>query len=147
MLAYKCFIRGYSGVDMRICELTDRDFLSTGVAIMARPPGKRISNISLLSGGEKAMTAIAFIFAIFRLKPAPFCLLDEVDAPLDETNINRFTELVSEMSENVQFLFVTHNKFTMEAAKQLIGVTMRESGVSRIVSVDLGEAARIASID
>jgi chromosome segregation protein len=125
-------------------ELTGDDLLDTGVAIMARPPGKRVSNISLLSGGEKAMTAVALVFAIFRLNPAPFCLLDEVDAPLDEANVGRFTAMVSEMSEHVQFLFVTHNKATMEAAQQLSGVTMREPGVSRLVSVDLAEAARLA---
>ena len=125
-------------------ELTGEDLLDTGVAIMARPPGKRVSNISLLSGGEKAMTAVALVFAIFRLNPAPFCLLDEVDAPLDEANVGRFTNMVREMSEHVQFLFVTHNKATMEAAEQLSGVTMREPGVSRLVSVDLAEAARLA---
>ncbi len=125
-------------------ELTGEDLLDTGVSIMARPPGKRVSNISLLSGGEKAMTAVALVFAIFRLNPAPFCLLDEVDAPLDEANVGRFTAMVSEMSEQVQFLFVTHNKATMEAAQQLSGVTMREPGVSRLVSVDLAEAARLA---
>ncbi len=125
-------------------ELTGEDLLDTGVSIMARPPGKRVSNISLLSGGEKAMTAVALVFAIFRLNPAPFCLLDEVDAPLDEANVGRFTAMVSEMSEAVQFLFVTHNKATMEAAQQLSGVTMREPGVSRLVSVDLAEAARLA---
>jgi chromosome segregation protein len=125
-------------------ELTGEDLLDTGVAIMARPPGKRVSSISLLSGGEKALTAVALVFAIFRLNPAPFCLLDEVDAPLDEANVGRFTALVSEMSEKVQFLFVTHNKATMEAARQLSGVTMREPGVSRLVSVDLAEATRLA---
>ena len=125
-------------------ELTGEDLLDTGVAIMARPPGKRVSSISLLSGGEKAMTAVALVFAIFRLNPAPFCLLDEVDAPLDEANVGRFTAMVTEMSEQVQFLFVTHNKATMEAAHQLSGVTMREPGVSRLVSVDLAEAARLA---
>ena len=125
-------------------ELTGEDLLDTGVAIMARPPGKRVSNISLLSGGEKAMTAVALVFAIFQLNPAPFCLLDEVDAPLDEANVGRFTAMVSEMSEHVQFLFVSHNKATMEAAQQLSGVTMREPGVSRLVSVDLAEAARLA---
>ncbi|GGD53504.1 chromosome segregation protein SMC [Pseudoxanthomonas indica] len=125
-------------------ELTGEDLLDTGVAIMARPPGKRVSNISLLSGGEKAMTAVALVFAIFQLNPAPFCLLDEVDAPLDEANVGRFTAMVKEMSEKVQFLFVSHNKATMEAAYQLSGVTMREPGVSRLVSVDLEEAARLA---
>jgi chromosome segregation protein len=125
-------------------ELTGEDLLDTGIAIIARPPGKRPSNISLLSGGEKALTAVALVFAIFRLNPAPFCLLDEVDAPLDEANVGRFCAMVSEMSEKVQFLFVTHNKATMEAAQQLAGVTMREPGVSRLVSVDLAEAARLA---
>ena len=124
-------------------ELTGEDLLDTGVSIMARPPGKRVSNISLLSGGEKALTAVALVFAIFRLNPAPFCLLDEVDAPLDEANVGRFSTMVTEMSEQVQFLFVTHNKATMEAAKQLSGVTMREPGVSRLVSVDLAEASRL----
>jgi chromosome segregation protein len=125
-------------------ELTGEDLLDTGVTIMARPPGKRVSSISLLSGGEKALTAVALVFAIFRLNPAPFCLLDEVDAPLDEANVERFCNMVTEMSEKVQFLFVTHNKGTMQAAHQLSGVTMREPGVSRLVSVDLAEAARLA---
>ncbi|MCK9539552.1 chromosome segregation protein SMC [Dokdonella sp.] len=125
-------------------ELTGDDLLTTGVTIMARPPGKRVSSISLLSGGEKAMTAVALVFAIFRLNPAPFCLLDEVDAPLDEANVGRFSALVSEMSEQVQFIFVSHNKSTMEAARQLCGVTMREPGVSRLVQVDLAEAAKLA---
>ncbi len=124
-------------------ELTGEDLLDTGVSIMARPPGKRVSNISLLSGGEKALTAVALVFAIFRLNPAPFCLLDEVDAPLDEANVGRFSAMVTEMSEKVQFLFVTHNKATMEAARQLSGVTMREPGCSRLVSVDLAEASRL----
>ena len=125
-------------------ELTGDDLLNTGVAIMARPPGKRVSNISLLSGGEKAMTAVALVFAIFRLNPAPFCLLDEVDAPLDEANVGRFSAMVREMSEKVQFIFISHNKATMEAATQLCGVTMREPGVSRLVQVDLAEAAKLA---
>lgn len=125
-------------------ELTGQDLLDTGVTIMARPPGKRVSSISLLSGGEKAMTAVALVFAIFQLNPAPFCLLDEVDAPLDEANVGRLAALVKEMSQKVQFLFVSHNKATMEAANQLAGVTMREPGVSRLVSVDLAEASRLA---
>ncbi|MDO4709107.1 MAG: chromosome segregation protein SMC [Pseudomonadota bacterium] len=124
-------------------ELTGDDLLDTGVTIMARPPGKRVSSITLLSGGEKAMTAVALVFAIFRLNPAPFCLLDEVDAPLDEANVGRLAAMVKEMSQAVQFLFVTHNKATMEAAEQLSGVTMREPGVSRLVSVDLAEATRM----
>lgn len=125
-------------------ELTGDDLLSTGVSIMARPPGKRVTSISLLSGGEKAMTAVALVFSIFRLNPAPFCLLDEVDAPLDEANVGRFSAMVAEMSAHVQFIFVTHNKGTMEAARQLCGVTMREPGVSRLVQVDLEEAAKLA---
>ena len=125
-------------------ELTGDDLLDTGVAIMARPPGKRPSNISLLSGGEKALTAVALVFAIFNLNPAPFCLLDEVDAPLDEANVGRFSAMVREMSERVQFIFISHNKATMEAATQLCGVTMREPGVSRLVQVDLAEAAKLA---
>jgi chromosome segregation protein len=124
-------------------ELTGEDLLDTGVSIMARPPGKRVTSISLLSGGEKALTAVALVFSIFRLNPAPFCLLDEVDAPLDEANVGRFCNMVGEMSERVQFLFVTHNKATMEAANQLCGVTMREPGVSRLVSVDLAEATKL----
>jgi chromosome segregation protein len=126
-------------------ELTGDDLLTTGVSIMARPPGKRVSSIHLLSGGEKALTAVAFVFAIFRLNPAPFCLLDEVDAPLDDANVGRFSALVREMSETVQFIVVTHNKITMEMVHQLSGVTMREPGVSRLVQVDIDEAARLAA--
>jgi chromosome segregation protein len=124
-------------------ELTGEDLLTTGVSIMARPPGKRVSSIHLLSGGEKALTAVSLIFAIFRLNPAPFCLLDEVDAPLDDANVSRFSELVKEMSASVQFIVVTHNKVTMEMVNQLSGVTMREPGVSRLVQVDIDEAARL----
>ncbi|NND43789.1 MAG: chromosome segregation protein SMC, partial [Xanthomonadales bacterium] len=126
-------------------ELTGDDLLTTGVSIMARPPGKRVSSIHLLSGGEKALTAVSFVFAIFRLNPAPFCLLDEVDAPLDDANVGRFSALVREMSEAVQFIVVTHNKITMEMVHQLSGVTMREPGVSRLVQVDIEEAARLAA--
>ncbi len=126
-------------------EMTGEDLLTTGVGIMARPPGKRVSSIHLLSGGEKALTAVAFVFAIFRLNPAPFCLLDEVDAPLDDANVSRFSSLVEEMSESVQFIIVTHNKITMEMVHQLSGVTMREPGVSRLVQVDIDEAARLAA--
>jgi len=126
-------------------ELTGDDLLTTGVSIMARPPGKRISSIHLLSGGEKAMTAVAFVFAIFRLNPAPFCLLDEVDAPLDEANVSRFMAIVKKMSETVQFVMVTHNKITMELVHQLSGVTMREPGVSRLVQVDIDEATKFAN--
>lgn len=124
-------------------ELTGDDLLNTGVSIMARPPGKRVSNITLLSGGEKALTAVTLVFSIFNLNPSPFCLLDEVDAPLDEANVVRFSKLVQELSEKVQFIFISHNKATMEAADQLCGVTMREPGVSRLVQVDLAEAAKL----
>ncbi len=127
-------------------EMTGDDLLNTGVAIMARPPGKRISNIHLMSGGEKALTAVALVFAIFELNPAPFCMLDEVDAPLDEANVGRFCQLVKEMSSRVQFIFITHNKTTMEISEHLSGVTMRESGVSRMVSVDVAEAATMAGV-
>ena len=127
-------------------EMTGDDLLNTGVAIMARPPGKRISNIHLMSGGEKALTAVALVFAIFELNPAPFCMLDEVDAPLDEANVGRFCQLVKDMSSRVQFIFITHNKTTMEISEHLSGVTMRESGVSRLVSVDVAEAATLAGV-
>ncbi len=125
-------------------ELTGEDLLETGVTVMARPPGKRNSTIHLLSGGEKALTAIALIFSIFELNPAPFCLLDEVDAPLDDANVNRFCDMVRTMSARVQFLFVTHNKITMEIAERLVGVTMQEAGVSRLVAVDMDEAVDMA---
>ncbi|MDO6711804.1 chromosome segregation protein SMC [Aliiglaciecola sp. 2_MG-2023] len=125
-------------------ELTGEDLLETGVTIMARPPGKKNSTIHLLSGGEKALTALSLVFAIFRLNPAPFCLLDEVDAPLDDANVGRFCKLVSEMSKSVQFIYITHNKIAMEMAKHLTGVTMAEPGVSRMVAVDVEEAVAIA---
>jgi len=127
-------------------ELTGDDLLETGVTIMARPPGKRNSTIHLLSGGEKALTAVALVFSIFKLNPAPFCILDEVDAPLDDANVVRFSELVSAMSEDVQFIFITHNKITMEIAHQLLGVTMHEAGVSRLVTVDVDEAVKMAAM-
>ncbi len=127
-------------------ELVGEDPLDAGVAIMARPPGKRNASIHLLSGGEKALSAVAMVFAIFQLNPAPFCMLDEVDAPLDDANVSRFCALVKEMSANVQFIFITHNKLTMEIAHQLTGVTMSEPGVSRLVSVDIEEAAQLAAM-
>jgi chromosome segregation protein len=127
-------------------ELTGEDLLSTGVSVMARPPGKRNSSIHQLSGGEKALTAVALVFAIFQLNPAPFCMLDEVDAPLDDANVGRFCELLRSMSEQVQFIFITHNKLTMEIASHLVGVTMQEPGVSRLVSVDVEEATRLAAL-
>ena len=125
-------------------ELTGEDLLETGIAVMARPPGKRNSTIHLLSGGEKALTAIALVFSIFELNPAPFCILDEVDAPLDDTNVVRYSQLVKKMSERVQFIYITHNKISMEMAHQLIGVTMHEPGVSRLVEVDVDEAVELA---
>ena len=127
-------------------ELVGDDLLDAGVAIMARPPGKRNSSIHLLSGGEKALSAVALVFSIFQLNPAPFCMLDEVDAPLDDANVGRFCDLVKEMSEKVQFIFITHNKVTMAISNQLLGVTMNEPGVSRLVSVDVEEAARLAAV-
>ncbi len=125
-------------------EMTGDDLLSTGVAIMARPPGKKNSTIHLLSGGEKALTALALVFAIFQLNPAPFCMLDEVDAPLDDANVVRYSRLVKEMSEKVQFIYITHNKIAMELADQLLGVTMHEPGCSRLVTVSVEEAAALA---
>jgi len=127
-------------------ELTGEDLLDTGVAIMARPPGKKNSTIHLLSGGEKALTAIALIFSIFRLNPAPFCMLDEVDAPLDDANVGRYANMVKEMSSQVQFIYISHNKIAMEKADHLMGVTMHEPGVSRLVSVDVEEAAAMAAL-
>jgi chromosome segregation protein len=124
-------------------SLEGDDLLNAGVTVMAQPPGKRNTSINLLSGGEKALTAVALVFSIFELNPAPFCLLDEVDAPLDDANVARFCEIVREMSANVQFLFITHNKVTMELASQLMGVTMGEPGVSRLVSVDIDEAVKM----
>ena len=124
-------------------KLEKDDPLDGGVIVMARPPGKRNSTIHLLSGGEKALTAVALLFSIFELNPAPFCLLDEVDAPLDDTNVARFCEIVKEMSDSVQFVVITHNKTTMELTNQLIGVTMSEPGVSRLVTVDLDEAVAL----
>ncbi len=127
-------------------ELTGEDLLDTGITIMARPPGKRNSTIHLLSGGEKALTAIALVFSIFRLNPAPFCMLDEVDAPLDDANVERYARMVEEMSSQVQFIYITHNKIAMEMASQLMGVTMHEPGCSRMVTVNVEEAAEMAAL-
>ena len=124
--------------------MTGDDLLNTGVTIMAQPPGKKNATIHLLSGGEKALTAIALVFSIFHLNPAPFCMLDEVDAPLDDVNTARYAQMVKEMSEKVQFIYITHNKISMEIATQLMGVTMHEPGVSRLVSVDVDEAVQLA---
>lgn len=126
--------------------LTDDDLLEAGVTIMARPPGKKNSTIHLLSGGEKALTALSLVFSIFRLNPAPFCMLDEVDAPLDDANVERFCKLVNEMSQSVQFVYISHNKIAMEMASHLTGVTMFEPGVSRMVAVDIDEAIAMAEV-
>ncbi len=121
-------------------EMTDTDLLTAGVIVRAQPPGKRNVTIHMLSGGEKALTAVALVFSLFQLNPAPFCILDEVDAPLDDINVGRFCQLVKEMSKEVQFLVISHNKVTIEMADYLMGVTMQEPGVSRIVSVNMQEA-------
>ena len=139
----KMFPRLFAGGSASL-QLTSEDVLGAGVTVMARPPGKRNASINLLSGGEKALTAIALVFAIFDLNPAPFCILDEVDAPLDDVNIGRFRELVEEIAKRVQLVLVTHNKITMEIAGQLIGITMNEPGVSRLVAVDVEEALEMA---
>ena len=141
----RLFPRLYGGGHAYL-ELDGDDLLTSGVTIMARPPGKRVSTIHLLSGGEKALTAVALVFSIFELNPAPFCLLDEVDAPLDDANVGRFAEIVSEMSQQVQFVLITHNKTTMESMQQLTGVTMSEPGVSRLVAVDIDEAVQLAAV-
>jgi chromosome segregation protein len=125
-------------------EMTSDDLLETGITIMARPPGKRNATIHLLSGGEKALTAMALVFSLFRLNPSPFCMLDEVDAPLDDSNVGRFCNLVKEMAKSVQFIYITHNKLTMEMADTMMGVTMKEPGVSRIVTVNIDEATELA---
>jgi len=132
----------FGGGEARLI-MTGEEILDAGVQVMAQPPGKRNASIHLLSGGEKALTAIALVFSLFQLNPAPFCLLDEVDAPLDDANTLRFCDLVRRMSPQTQFLFISHNKISMEMAAQLIGVTMPESGVSRVVAVDIDEALRI----
>jgi chromosome segregation protein len=126
--------------------MTGDEILDSGVQVLAQPPGKKNQTIHLLSGGEKALTAIALVFAIFQLNPAPFCLLDEVDAPLDDANTERYAKLVSSMSKETQFLFISHNKIAMEMAEQLIGVTMQEQGVSRIVAVDMESAVSLAEL-
>ena len=127
-------------------RLTGDEILDAGLQVFAQPPGKKNQSIQLLSGGEKALTALSLVFSLFRLNPAPFCLLDEVDAPLDEHNVGRFCDIVREMASQVQFIFITHNKSTMELASQLLGVTMNEPGVSRLVSVDVDEAVRLAAV-
>jgi chromosome segregation protein len=140
----KLFPKLFGGGSARL-ELDMDDWLMAGVSVLAQPPGKKNSSIYLLSGGEKALTAVALIFAIFQLNPAPFCILDEVDAPLDDANVTRFSELLLDLSPKVQFIFITHNKTTMKIANQLIGVTMKEPGVSRLVSVDVEQAVEMVS--
>jgi len=142
--AFKVLFPKLFGGGRAYLELTSEDCLEAGVTVMAQPPGKRNSSIYLLSGGEKAMTAVALVFAIFQLNPSPFCMLDEVDAPLDDANVGRFCSMVKEMSSQVQFIFITHNKVTMELATHLSGVTMHEPGVSRLVAVDVDEAVSLA---
>jgi chromosome segregation protein len=139
----KMFPALFGGGEARLV-MTGDEILDSGVQVMAQPPGKRNSTIHLLSGGEKALTAVALVFAIFQLNPAPFCLLDEVDAPLDDANTERFAKLVQTMARETQFLFISHNKITMEMAEQLIGVTMQEQGVSRVVAVDIEDAVSFA---
>jgi chromosome segregation protein len=138
------FPKLFGGGEARLI-MTGEEILDAGVQVMAQPPGKRNSTIHLLSGGEKALTATALVFALFKLNPAPFCLLDEVDAPLDDANTDRFCRLVESMTDNTQFMFITHNKISMEMAQQLIGVTMQEQGVSRIVAVDIESAVRLTA--
>jgi chromosome segregation protein len=138
----KLFPELFGGGEARLV-LTGDEILDAGVTVIAQPPGKRNTSIHLLSGGEKALTAIALVFAMFQLNPAPFCLLDEVDAPLDDANTERYTDMVRRMSDQTQFVFITHNKIAMELAQQLVGVTMQERGVSRIVAVDLESASRM----
>jgi chromosome segregation protein len=141
----KMFPELFGGGNARLV-ITGDEILDSGVQVIAQPPGKKNQTIHLLSGGEKALTAIALVFAIFQLNPAPFCLLDEVDAPLDDANTERYAKLVSSMSKETQFLFISHNKIAMEMAEQLIGVTMQEQGVSRIVAVDMESAVKLAEL-
>jgi chromosome segregation protein len=142
---FKEFFPKLFGGGSAYLELTGNDMLSTGVGVMARPPGKRNSTIHLLSGGEKALTAVSLLFAFFELNPAPFCVLDEVDAPLDDANVERYAGVLKQLGLKTQLLFITHNKITMEASDILIGVTMAEPGVSRLVAVDVAEAAAMAA--
>jgi chromosome segregation protein len=135
------FPRLFCGGSAELRLTNEDDLLETGIDIIVQPPGKKLQNVSLLSGGEKALTAVALIFSIFLIKPSPFCLLDEVDAPLDEANIGRFNEIVREMSRTSQFIMITHSKATMGMADTLYGVTMEEPGVSKVVSVRLNEGS------
>ncbi|HEY7817435.1 MAG TPA: AAA family ATPase, partial [Vicinamibacteria bacterium] len=131
---------GGGGAGLRLVD--EEDILESGIDIIAQPPGKKLQNVLLLSGGEKAMTAIALLFAIFRYRPSPFCLLDEVDAPLDDANIGRFLTMLRELRDTTQFIIITHSRKTMEMADQLYGVTMEEPGISKLVSVSLVERER-----
>ena len=142
----RLFTTLFQGGQAHLALVDSDDPLEAGLEIFAQPPGKRLQSLTLLSGGEQALTAVALVFAIFDLNPAPFCLLDEVDAPLDENNVGRFCDIVRDMSRNEQFIFITHNKTTMELASQLVGVTMNEPGVSRLVAVDVDEAVRMAAM-
>jgi chromosome segregation protein len=133
----KIFPRLFRGGKARLVLTDENDYLETGVDIVVQPPGKRLQSITLLSGGEKALTAVSLLFAIFLTKPSPFCFLDEVDAPLDDANLDRFNDMIKEMSESSQFVLVTHNKKTMQAAETLYGITMSEPGISKVVSVHM----------
>jgi chromosome segregation protein len=139
----KLFPALFGGGQARLV-LTGEEILDAGVQVFAQPPGKRNTSIHLLSGGEKALTATSLVFALFQLNPAPFCLLDEVDAPLDDSNTERFCRMVRDMAEQTQFLFISHNKISMEMASQLVGITMPEAGISRVVAVDIADAVELA---
>lgn len=145
-IGFRNFFPKLFGGGSAYLELTGKDLLDTGVGVMARPPGKRNSTIALLSGGEKALTAVSLLFAFFELNPAPFCVLDEVDAPMDDANVERYAGVLKQLGEKTQLLFITHNKITMEVADVLVGVTMAEPGVSRLVAVDVAEAAKMAAM-
>jgi len=136
------FPKMFAGGKAELHLTNPEDLLETGIEIIAQPPGKKLGNIELMSGGEKALTAVSLIFAIFQHKPSPFCVLDEVDAPLDEANVTRYNELIREMTDRSQFILITHIKRTMQSVDVLYGVTMQEAGISRLVSVKVNEAAQ-----